>query len=126
MMVLSDSLSPMARSVLDALAEAILIFDAGGRLLYANQAARETLNGTDLANGESSAPQLLPRLAPHAPIVRPLWIGERKAGEVVRLTPERPDTLAEQERRAILSTLDETGWRFAATARLLGISRTTL
>jgi transcriptional regulator with GAF, ATPase, and Fis domain len=124
-MVLSE-LSPLARSVLDALAEAILIFDPGGRLLYANQAARATLNGTDLANGESSAPQLLPRLKQHAPIVRPLWIGERKAGDVVRLTPERPDTLAEQERRAILSRLEETGWRFAATARLLGISRTTL
>ena len=125
-MILSDSLSPLARSVLDSLADAILIFDVGGHLLYANQAARAALNGTDLANGESNAPQLLPRLAPHTPIVRPLWIGERKAGDVVRLSPEPPDTLAERERRAILSTLDETGWRFAATARMLGISRTTL
>jgi transcriptional regulator of acetoin/glycerol metabolism len=36
------------------------------------------------------------------------------------------DTLAERERRAILSTLDTTGWKFAAAARMLGISRTTL
>ena len=127
-MVIADSLSPLARSVLDALGEAILIFDAGGRLVYASQSARATLNGTDLSNGESRAPQLLARLAPHAPVVRPLLVGERRAGDVVRLSAERPgpDTLAERERRAILSTLDETGWRFAATARMLGISRTTL
>jgi len=125
-MVYQDSFSPLACSVLDVLNERLLVFDAGGRLVYVNQAARATLNGTDLTNGESSAPQLLPRLAPHAPSVRPLWVGDRKVGEVVRLLGERADTLAERERRAILSTLDQTGWRFAAAARLLGISRTTL
>jgi len=126
MMVYQDSFSPLAGSVLDVLTERLLVFDAGGRLVYMNQAARATLNGIDLTNGESSAPQLLPRLASHAPSVRPLWVGDKKVGDVVRLTGDRADTLAERERRAILSTLDQTGWRFAAAARLLGISRTTL
>jgi len=39
---------------------------------------------------------------------------------------EGPPSLAEQERRAIVQTLDQTEWRLAETARLLGISRTTL
>ena len=127
-MVYSDALSPLARSVLDVFNEPTLVFDVGGRLLYANHAARATLNGTtDLSNGGSNAPQLLPQLAPLGPSVRPVWVGDNKVGEVVVLSGEAgSDTLAERERRAILSTLDATGWRFAAAARMLGISRTTL
>jgi PAS domain-containing protein len=127
-MVYSDPLSPLARSVLDVLNEPTLVFDVGGRLLYANQAARATLRSTaDLSNGGSSAPQLLPQLASLGPSVRPVWVGDSKVGDVVVLSgPGGSDTLAERERRAILSTLDTTGWRFAAAARLLGISRTTL
>jgi transcriptional regulator of acetoin/glycerol metabolism len=127
-MVYTDALSPLARSVLDVVSEPTLVFDTGGRLLYANHAARTTLHGTaDLSNGGSNAPQLLPRLAPLGPSVRPVWVGDHKVGEVVVLSGEgSSDTLAERERRAILSTLDATGWKFAAAARLLGISRTTL
>jgi transcriptional regulator with AAA-type ATPase domain len=127
-MVYSDVLSPLARSVLDVVSEPTLVFDSGGRLLYANHAARATLHGTaDLNNGGSSAPQLLPQLAPLGPSVRPVWVGDHKVGEVVVLSGEGgSDTLAERERRAILSTLDATGWKFATAARLLGISRTTL
>ena len=127
-MVYSDVLSPLARSVLDVFSEPTLVFDAGGRLLYANHAARETLQKTaDLSNGGSSAPRLLPQLASLGPSVRPVWVGNHKVGEVVVLSGEgRPDTLAERERQAIFSTLDTTGWKFAAAARRLGISRTTL
>jgi len=127
-MVYSDPLSPLARSVLDVVSEPTLVFDSGGRLLFANHAARTTLHGTaDLSNGASNAPQLLPQLASLGPSVRPVWIGENKVGDVVVLSgTSSSDTLAERERRAILSTLDATGWRFAAAARLLGISRTTL
>ena len=128
MVYTSEALSPLARSVLDVFSEPTLVFDAGGRLLYANYAARTTLHGTaDLNNGGSNAPQLLPQLAPLGPSVRPVWVGDNKVGEVVVLSGEGgSDTLAERERRAILSTLDATGWKFAAAARLLGISRTTL
>ena len=128
MVYTSEALSPLARSVLDVFNEPTLVFDVGGRLLYANHAARTTLHGTaDLNNGGSHAPQLLPQLAPLGPSVRPVWVGDSKVGEVVVLSGENgSDTLAERERRAILSTLDATGWKFAAAARQLGISRTTL
>ena len=89
--------------------------------------ARERHRTADLNNGGSNAPQLLPQLATLGPSVRPVWVGDNKVGEVVVLSGETgTDTLAERERRAILSTLDATGWRFAAAARMLGISRTTL
>ena len=48
-------------------------------------------------------------------------------GEAVYLPVESgPKSLADQERQAIVDTLDKTGWRLAESARLLGISRTTL
>ncbi|HXV87247.1 MAG TPA: helix-turn-helix domain-containing protein [Gemmatimonadales bacterium] len=46
--------------------------------------------------------------------------------EVVRSANNGLNTLALQERRAILERLESTGWRLAETARQLGISRTTL
>ena len=118
----------LARSVLDAFNEPALVFDVGGRLLYANHAARATLEGSaDLKNGAASAPQILPQLAPLGVRIKPVWIGDSKVGELVVLAKGSGlDTLAERERRAILDTLDATGWRFAAAARQLGISRTTL
>jgi transcriptional regulator of acetoin/glycerol metabolism len=127
-MIYSESLSSMARSVLDVFSQPALVFDVGGRLLYANEAARATLNETpEFNNGASSAPQLLPHLAPFGARVKPVLVGERKVGEVIVLSKEGgSDTLADRERRAIVDTLEETGWRFAATARRLGISRTTL
>ncbi|MBI4421647.1 MAG: helix-turn-helix domain-containing protein [Gemmatimonadetes bacterium] len=126
-MIQADVLSPLARSVLDALSDAALVFDAGGKLLYANQAARATLEGSALTNGASSVTQLLPHLAPLSPKIKPVWIGDSKVADLVVLSPGTgTDTLAERERRAILDTLDSTGWRFAAAARQLGISRTTL
>ena len=86
-MVYSDVLSPLARSVLDVFTEPTLVFDTGGRLLYANHAARATLHGTaDLDNGGSSAPQLLPQLATLGPSVRPVWVGDHKVGDVVVLS----------------------------------------
>jgi transcriptional regulator of acetoin/glycerol metabolism len=39
---------------------------------------------------------------------------------------DAPDTLADQERRTIVETLNSTGWKLTETARRLGISRTTL
>lgn len=127
-MIQVDTLSPLARSVLDAFGEPALVFDVGGRLLYANRAARTTLQGTaDLNNGGASAPQLLPHLTSLGPRVKPVWVGDSKVGELVVLSSAPgADTLAERERRAIIDTLEATGWRFAQAARQLGISRTTL
>jgi len=98
-----------------------------GRLVFANQAARQSLAATANLDNGISAPQLLPRLASMGPTVKPLWVGETKMGEIVVLPrAQAPDTLAERERKAIIDTLNATGWRLTAAARRLGISRTTL
>jgi transcriptional regulator with GAF, ATPase, and Fis domain len=126
-MIQSDALTPFARSILDAFTEPALVFDSVGRLVFANQAARSSLATTaNLDNGDYG-PQLMTRLAAMGPTVKPLWIGETKVGEIVVLPrAEGPDTLAERERKAIIDTLNATGWRLTAAARRLGISRTTL
>jgi transcriptional regulator of acetoin/glycerol metabolism len=125
-MIHAESLTPLMRSVLDVFTEPALVFDNGGRLVFANQAAHRSLASTSLTNG-ASAPQMMPRLTTLGATVRAVWIGETKVGDVVVLPSERStDTLAERERRAILDTLESTGWRLTAAARKLGISRTTL
>jgi two-component system response regulator HydG len=127
MMMQSDALTPFAKSILDSFTEPALVFDTVGRLVFANQAARQSLATTANLDNGVSAPQLLPRLAPMGPTVKPLWVGEMKVGEIVVLPrAQGPDTLAERERKAILDTLNATGWRLTAAARRLGISRTTL
>jgi two-component system response regulator HydG len=126
-MIYSDALTPFVRSVLDTFTEPALVFDNGGRLVFANQAARRSLATTASLDNGVSAPQLLPRLAPLGAMVKAVWVGETKVGDVIVLPAERSsDTLAERERRAILDTLEATGWRLTAAARKLGISRTTL
>jgi two-component system response regulator HydG len=127
MMMQSDVLTPFAKSILDSFTEPALVFDTVGRLVFANQAARQSLATTANLDNGVSAPQLLTRLAPMSPTVKPLWVGETKMGEIVVLPrSQAPDTLAERERKAIIDTLNATGWRLTAAARRLGISRTTL
>jgi len=126
-MMQSDVLTPFAKSILDSFTEPTLVFDTVGRLVFANQAARQSLAATANLDNGISAPQLLPRLASMGPTVKPLWVGETKMGEIVVLPrAQAPDTLAERERKAIIDTLNATGWRLTAAARRLGISRTTL
>ena len=126
-MIYADSLTPFMRSVLDVFTEPARVFDNGGRLVFANQAARRSLATTASLDNGASAPQIMPRLTPLGATIRAVWVGETKVGDVVVLPAERPtDTLAERERRAILDTLESTGWRLTAAARKLGISRTTL
>lgn len=126
-MIQSDALTPFARSILDTFTDPALVFDSVGRLVFANQAARQSLATTANLDNGLSAPQLMPRLASLGPTVKPLLVGETKVGEIVVLPRrEAPDTLAERERKAIIDTLNATGWRLTAAARRLGISRTTL
>jgi transcriptional regulator of acetoin/glycerol metabolism len=119
--------SPLARAVLDAFNEGVVIFDTSGRMTYANQRAREIVNGL-AAMDSLSADQLLPQLAQLGGRIAPLRVGQLTVGEAVYL-PEGDDehqTLADRERDAIVKMLEQTGWRLAETARELGISRTTL
>lgn len=116
--------SPLAKALLDGFSEGVVVFDAEGRILYANQQARNTLSDTDLSEG---AKDLMPRLAAIGGRLRPLRIGSMEVGEAMFIPgSEGPTTLAEREREAIVRTLDSHNWKLAETAKELGISRTTL
>ena len=116
--------SPLAKALLDGFAEGVVVFDAEGKVLYANQQARNTLSEEDLVDG---AKDLLPRLASIGGRLRPLRVGTLEVGEAMFIPgSEGATTLAEREREAIVRTLDSHNWKLAETARELGISRTTL
>ena len=116
--------SPLAKALLDGFSEGVVVFDVEGRILYANQPAREVLNGADLYEG---APDLQPRLAAMGGRLRPLRVGGLELGEAMFIPGlAGATTLAAREKEAIVKTLDAHGWKLAETARSLGISRTTL
>ena len=116
--------SPLAKALLDGFSEGVVVFDAEGKVLYANQQARSTLSEEDLRD---SARDLMPRLANIGGRLRPLRVGSLEIGEAMFLPgQEGATTLAAREKDAIVRTLDAHNWRLAETARELGISRTTL
>lgn len=100
------------------------MFDAQGRVMYANQQAREALKALDLS---ADARDLLPQLSALGGRLRPLRIGQLELGEAMFIPGVAgPATLAEREKEAIVKMLDANSWKLADTARHLGISRTTL
>jgi AraC-like DNA-binding protein len=116
--------SPLAKALLDGFSEGVVVFDADGKLLYANHQAREALAGMDLADAGAD---LQPRLAAMGGRLRPLRVGALELGEAMFIPGvEGPTTLAAREKEAIVKTLDAHNWKLAETARHLGISRTTL
>ncbi len=117
--------SPLAKALLDGFSEGVVVFDAEGRVLYANQPARQAMEGAiDLSEG---AQHLQPRLAAIGGRLKPLRIGSLELGEAMFIPGiEGPTTLAEREKQAIVGTLDAHNWKLAETAKHLGISRTTL
>ena len=116
--------SPLAKALLDGFSEGVVVFDSEGRVLYANQPARDALRELDLS---TSASDLLPQLAELGGRLRPLRIGSLELGEAMFIPGvEGATTLAAREKDAIVTSLDQHGWRLAETAKSLGISRTTL
>ncbi len=116
---LPGALSPLARAVLDSLSEGVVLFDTSARGVYLNAAARRALG--------SHARDLRPRLVELGARFTILKNGTQSLGEAAFLPPpSAARTLAERERQAILDTLLGTSGKLAETARLLGISRTTL
>lgn len=114
--------SPLAKALLDAFSEAVIVFDPQGKVLYANEQAREL--GLDLTQPGSD---LMPVLAELGGRLKPIRVGNLDLGEAMFIQGSvGPTTLADREREAIVRSLDEHGWRLAETAKSLGISRTTL
>src|ERR1700704_3201315 len=121
-----QSFAPLGQAVMETFSEGLLFFDPYGRMLYANQRARRTLDA--LGDGASHRGDSTgERLIAFGGRLRTLKQGSLELGEVVFLPDggESP-TLAERERQAILDTLEVTHGKLAETARRLGISRTTL
>lgn len=116
--------SPLGRALLDSFAEGVVVFGPDGRLAFANEVARRTVNA--LGNGGAS-PELKRELVALGGRVASLRMGTAVAAEAVFLPAVAGTrTLAERERQAILDTLQGTRGKLAETARRLGISRTTL
>jgi transcriptional regulator of acetoin/glycerol metabolism len=122
-----SAFTPLVRAVLDALGEGVVVLDANGHLVYANQTGRSVIEqlGARAGGNEGELRALLLRQGAR---VAPLRIGDSTLGEAAYL-PEadiNSGTLAERERQAIFETLEATGWKLTDSAKRLGISRTTL
>jgi transcriptional regulator of acetoin/glycerol metabolism len=118
--------APVGQAVLESVTEGIVVFDAYGHLLYANQRARRIIEAID-SNGARRGDALRDKLIAFGGRVRPLKQGTTDLGEAVFLPDgDTVRTLAERERQAILDTLESAHGKLAETARRLGISRTTL
>lgn len=118
--------SPLAKALLDAFNEGVIVFDQQGRITYFNSSAREALTEAGLdPTGEKD--DLLPELAGLGGRLVTLKVGSLNVGEAI-FVPKRegPTTLAEREKDAIVRSLEAHSWRLAETAKTLGISRTTL
>jgi transcriptional regulator of acetoin/glycerol metabolism len=117
--------APLGQAVMETVSEGLVVFDPYGRMLYANQRARRTIDalGPDVGRGDT----LRQRLVAFGGRSRTLKQGSLELGEAVFLPDgDHSRTLAERERQAILDTLEATQGKLAETARRLGISRTTL
>lgn len=120
--------SPLAKAVMDHFAEAVVLFDPDGNLRYANARGRRVLSAME-RDGKLDSRTLLQKLGRLGGRIERLEAGELVVGHAVYLAAPvetEPQTLAEQEKEAIVETLNSTGWRLTETARRLGISRTTL
>ncbi len=117
--------SPIGRAILDSVGEGVAVFDRDGRLQYANTAARRAF--ATLGNGDVRAEHVRQQAAEMGARLVPLRIDGNEVGDAVFIPPRDGGvTLADQERRAILDTLQSTHGKLAEAARRLGISRTTL
>ncbi|HET9132924.1 MAG TPA: helix-turn-helix domain-containing protein [Gemmatimonadales bacterium] len=118
--------SPLAKALLDAFSEAVIVFDQQGRVTYLNSPARHVLTEAGL-DPTSEKDDLLPELAGIGGRLAPLRVGGLEVGEAIFIPKrEGPTTLAEREKDAIVRSLEAHSWRLAETAKTLGISRTTL
>jgi len=119
-------LTPFVEAILDGFAEGLILFDRTGRMAYANQRGRDVLDRLGRWEGRPSD-ELIARMSRFRLRVHDIQLSPRRSYRAVFLVPEGElVSLAEQERRAILDAVRGTGWRLAAAARALGISRTTL
>jgi hypothetical protein len=115
-----------AEAALDGCTEGVLVFDLHGRLVFGNAAARRLMTRLQ-ADGPPTRDRVVHEFTPMGARVVPLAVGNDRVADAVYVPAStNGETLATRERRAIVETLDSTGWRLSESAKALGISRTTL
>lgn len=72
--------SPLAKTLLDAFAEGVVVFDTQGKVLYANEHARDL--GLDFSQ---TSRELMPQLAELGGRLKPLKVGTIDLGEAMFL-----------------------------------------
>src|SRR5437867_12141460 len=118
--------APLGQAVMETFSEGVVVFDPYGRILYANQRARRTLDA--LGDGAPHrGDNLRERLMALGGRTSTLKQRSLELGEVVFLPGASGGipTLAERERHVILDTLEVTHGNLAAPVRRLGSRRTT-
>lgn len=122
------SFPPLPKAIMESIGEGLVVFDAYGRLVYANEHAQRLVEGID--DLAASRPEVLRRrLGALGGRTKRLVSGGSQLGDAVFLPASEHDsggTLADRERQAIVEMLEATGGRLAEASRRLGISRTTL
>src|ERR1041385_5276765 len=97
-----SSFAPLGQAVMESFGEGVVVFDPYGRMLYANQRARRTLD----AVGDGAAHRgenLRDRLVAFGGRLRSLKQGSVDLGEVIFLPDgEESPTLADRERQATI------------------------
>src|SRR3989442_3129453 len=122
----SSSFAPLGQAVLESFSEGVVVFDAYGRMLYANQRARRVIDALDGNGGGRRGEGLRERLIAFGGRGRSLKQGSLELGEAGFLPGGgHVPTLAERERPAILDTPQSKHRKAAAEGRRLGDRRPT-
>src|SRR3989442_8991628 len=112
--------APLGQAVMETFSEGVVVFDPYGRMLYANQRARRTLD-TLGDGGSHRGENTRERLIAFGGRARTLKQGSLELREVVLLPDgEESPTLADHERQAILDTLEATHRKISQTAPSAG------
>src|SRR2546430_6545460 len=119
------SFAPLGQAVLESFGEGVVVFDAFGRMIYANQRARRVVDSLgDPAFLRGGA--LRERLVSLGGRPRSLKQGAAELGEAIFLADgDDAETPAGREPLAILDTPGQAPRKPAETARRLGLNRTT-
>src|SRR5438094_8503363 len=116
------SFAPLGQAVLESFGEGVVVFDAYGRMIYANQRARRVVDSlgeaTFLRGGA-----LRERLVALGGRARSLKQGSAELGDAIFLVfCDHAKMLAERQRFLFLDTLEQTHVKFAQTSCRFGIT----
>src|SRR2546428_4078674 len=102
----SSSFAPLGQAVLESFSEGVVVFDAYGRMLYANQRARRVMDALDGNGGGRRGEGLRERLIAFGGRRRSLKQGSLELGEAVFPPGRGPGrALGERGAQATLPTL---------------------